>query len=142
MNQDVKSSIGHELASIQRIRVGVEAMRNGNILPVSQMFNPLSHVASKTNPRSPAFAGPAALDFADIIARLSMNSPLLAEQVFTAVGDMLQKVQDIPNLGGVGRYPDTREFQHHNHPIMLVYMADEDAVLTVVATFYMEQGLN
>jgi plasmid stabilization system protein ParE len=105
------------------------------------MFNPLRPATSPANPRSPAFAEPAALDLAEIIGEISLNSPLRAEQAFRTVGDMLQKLQDNPELGGVGRYPETRELKFYNQPITLVYTVDDNAEVTVVAMFYTEQGL-
>jgi plasmid stabilization system protein ParE len=121
---------------------GLDAAEAGYTLAVSQMFNPLRRVASPKNPRSPAFAEPAALNFAKVIARISETSPLQAEQVFTAVGDMLEKLQEFPDLGVKGKYPDTRELAFYGYPITLVFTLDEDAAVTVVAVFYTSETLS
>lgn len=141
MNKAVDSDIGFELAQINRVANGIDASKAGHTVPVGQMFNPLRLVASPINPRSPSFAEPAALDLAEIIGEIALNSPLRAEQVFNIVGDMLQKLQDIPELGGTGRYPNTRELKFYNQPITLVYTVDDDAAVTVVAVLCTELGL-
>ena len=55
---------------------------------------------------------------------------------------MLQKVQEIPELGCTGQYPNTQELEFYNQPITLVYTVDDNKAVTVVAVFYSEQGLN
>ena len=142
MNKAVDSVIGLELTRINRVAHGINAAEAGDTVPVSQMCSPLKQAASPANPRSPAFAEPAALDLAEIIGEIALKSPLRAEQVFSIVGDMLQKLQDIPELGGAGRYPNTRELKFYNQPMALVYTLDDDAVVTVVAVFHTEQGLD
>lgn len=142
VDKAIDSSIGFELARIKRVEDGIDASKTGKTVPVSQMFNPLRPATSPANPRSPAFAEPAALDLAEIIGEISLNSPLRAEQVFNIVGDMLQKLQDIPELGGVGRYPETRELKFYNQPITLVYTVDDNAAVTVVAVFHTKRGLD
>ena len=142
MNKAIDSDIGFELAQINRVADGIDASKAGHTVPVSQMFNPLKRAASLANPKSPAFAEPAVSDLAGIIGEIALNSPLRAEQLFSIVGDMLQKLQDTPELGGVGRYPETRELKFYNQPITLVYTVDDNGAVTVVAVFYTEQGLD
>lgn len=142
MNKALDKTVAEDLARVQSIMEGLDAAEAGRTLPVSQMFNPLRLVASPKNPRSPAFAEPAALNFAEVIAKISETSPLQAEQVFAAVGDMLQKLQEFPDLGMNGRYPYTREFAFYGYPITLVYIVGEDAEVTVVAAFYTSETLS
>ncbi|MCR9157818.1 MAG: type II toxin-antitoxin system RelE/ParE family toxin [Rhodobacteraceae bacterium] len=142
MSKAIHSNIGFELAQINRVADGIDASKAGYTVPVSEMFNPLKQAALPANPKSPAFAEPAALDLAEIIGEIALNSPLRAEQVFNIVGDMLQKLQDIPELGGVGRYPNTRELKFYNQPITLVYTVDDNAAVTVVAVLCTELGLD
>lgn len=124
------------LARIRGALEGIHAAQAGKIVPVSKMFNPLSSVASPSNPRSPAFAEPAAIDFAEIIGRISMKSHLLAEHLFKAVGDILAKVQYSAELGRSGQCPDTREIQFYNDLITLVFIVDEEACVIVVAVYF------
>lgn len=142
MNKALGETVAEDLARVQSIMEGLDAAEAGYTVPVSQMFNPLRLVASPKNPRSPAFAEPAALDFADVIARISETSPLQAEQVFSAVGDMLRKLQEFPDLGVKGTYPYTRELSFYGYPITLVYTVGEDAEVTVVAVFYTSETLS
>lgn len=142
VDKPLDKTVAEDLARVQSIMEGLDAAEAGYTVPVSQMFNPLRLVASPKNPRSPAFAEPAALDFAEAIARISETSPLQAEQVFTVVGDMLQKLQEFPDLGVKGRYPYTRELAFYGYPITLVYTEGEDAEMTVVAVFYTSETLS
>ena len=142
MDKEIDSIIALKLTRIKRVGDGIDSIEAGYIVPVSQMFNPLRQTASRTNPKSPAFAEPAALDLAEIISDIALESPLRAEQVFSIVGDMLQKVQEIPELGCSGQYPNTQELKFYNQPITLVYTVDDNKAVTVVAVFYSEQGLS
>lgn len=142
MNKALDKTVGEDLARVQSIMEGLDAAEAGYTVPVSHMLNPLRLVVSPKNPRSPAFAEPAALDFAEVIGRITETSPLQAEQVFTAVGDVLQKLQEFPNLGVKGRYPYTRELAFYGYPITLVYTVGEDAEVTVVAVFYTSETLS
>lgn len=129
------------LARIQCTLEGIDAAQDGKIVPVAQMFNPLSSVASPSNPRSPAFAEPAAIDFAEIIGRISMKSPLLAEHLFKAVGDILAKLQYSSELGRSGQFPDTREIQLYNDLMTLVFLVDKEASVIVVAVYFRDDAL-
>lgn len=142
MNKAFDKNVARELARIQSIMEGIDAARAGYTVPVIQMFNSLRLVASPKNPLSPAFAEPAALDFAEVIAKISETSPLQGEQMFTAVGDMLKRLQEFPDLGVNGRYPSTRELAFFGYPITLVYTVGEDAEVTVVAVFYSSETLS
>ncbi len=85
MDKEIDSSIALKLTRIKRVGDGIDAIDAGYIVPVSQMFNPLRQTASRTNPKSPAFAEPAALDLAEIISDIALESPLRAEQVFSII---------------------------------------------------------
>lgn len=142
VNKAVDNALASNLARVLSIMDGIDAAEDGNTVPFSQMFNPLRLAASPKNPRSPALAEPAAIDFAKVIAKISETSPLQGEQVFTAVGDMLQKLQEFPDLGVEGQHPNTREVAFYGYPITLVYTVDEDAAVTVVAVFYTNETLS
>ncbi len=141
MNKALDQALADNLSRVLSIMDGIDAAKDGHTVPVSQMFNPLRLAASAKNPRSPAFAEPAALDFAKVIAKISETSPLQGEQVFTAVEDMLQKLQEFPDLGVEGQHPNTRELAFYGYPVTLVYTVDEDAAVTVVAVFYTNETL-
>jgi hypothetical protein len=136
VNKAIDITLASDLARVHSIMDGLDAAQDGHTVPVSQMFNPLRLVASPRNPQSPAFAEPAALGFAEVVSKISETSPLQGEQVFTAVGDMLTKLQEFPDLGVDGQYPNTRELAFYGYPVTLVYTVGEDAALTVVAVFY------
>jgi hypothetical protein len=123
-------------AHVQSIADGIDAAHVGHTVPVSEMYNSLRLVASPKNPRSPAFAEPAALDFAKVVAKISETDPLQGERVYTAVGDMLQKLQELPDLGVDGKHPDTRELVIYGYPVTLICTVGEDAAVTVVALFW------
>lgn len=142
VNKALDKNFEMDLDRVQSIMEGIDAAKAGYTVPVNQMFNPLRLIASTTNPRSPAVAEPAALELANIISQMSQISPLLAEQVFMAIADMLKKVQDIPDLGEVGRYPNTREIAFFGYPVTLVYTVDEHSTVTVVAAFRTNETLN
>lgn len=141
----MQNALGNEevqtLARIQGTLEGIDAVHAGKIVPVAQMFNPLSSVASPSNPRSPAFAEPAAIDFAEIIGQISMKGPLHVEHLFKAVGDILARVQHSSELGSSGQCPDTREIQFYNDLITLVFTVDEEASVIVVAVYFWENSL-
>lgn len=142
MNKAFDNNVAKELARLHSIMDGIDASKAGYTVPVSQMFNPLILAASPENQRSPAFAEPAALDLAKVIAKISETSPLQGEQLFTAVGEMLKKLQEFPDLGVNGRYPNTRELAFFGYPVTLVYTVGEDAEVTVVAVFYTPETLS
>ena len=142
MNKTFDNNVDRELARLHSIMDGIDASQAGYIVPVSQMFNQLRLAASPQNPRSPAFAEPAALDFAKVIAKISETSPLRGEQMFTAIGDMLKKLQEFPDLGVNGRFPNTRVLAFFGYPVTLVYTVGEDAEVTVVAVFYTPETLS
>lgn len=142
MNKALDNALASNLARVLSIMDGIDAAKDGHTVPVSQVFNPLSLVASPKKPLSPAFAEPAALDFAKVIAKISETSPLQGEQVFTAVGDMLQKLQEFPDLGVEGQHPNTRELSFYGYPITLVYTVGKGAEVTVVAVFYTRETLS
>lgn len=142
MNKALDKSLASNLARVLSIMDGIDAAKDGHTVPVSQIFKPLKLVASPKNPRSPAIAEPAALDFAKVIAKISETSPLQGEQVFTAVEDMLQKLQEFPDLGVEGQHPNTRELAFFGYPITLVYTVGEDAEVTVVAVFHTRETLS
>lgn len=135
VNQEIEQYVESNLKQIQRIKSGVCAAEAGQTLSADEMFNPLAPSISSANGLTVKIAEPAAQDLADIIGKISKDSPLLAEDVLRTFGDMLQKVQDIPDLGGTGRYPNTRELQFYGCPVTLVYAVDAAAAVTVVAVF-------
>lgn len=140
VNKALDQALANNVARVLSIMDGIDAAKDGHTVPVSQMFNPLKLVASTKNPQSPAFAEPAALDFAKVIAKISETSILQGEQVFTAVGVMLQKLQEFPDLGVEGQHPNTRELALYGYPVTLVYTVGEDAEVTVVAVFYTRES--
>ena len=142
MNKALDKSLASNLARVLSIMDGIDAAKDGHTVPVSQIFKPLKLVASPKNPRSPAIAEPAALDFAKVIAKISVTRPLQGVQVCTAVEDMLQKLQEFPDLGVEGQHPNTRELAFFGYPITLVYTVGEDAEVTVVAVFHTRETLS
>ena len=142
MNKASDNNVARELAGLHSIIDGIDASQAGYTVPVGQMFNSLRLAASPENPRSPVFAEPAALDFAKVVAKISETSPLKGEQVFTAVADMLKKLQEFPDLGVNGRFPNTRVLAFFGYPVTLVYTVGEDAEVTVVAVFYTPETLS
>jgi hypothetical protein len=64
-----------------------------------------------------------------------------------ALAEMLRRIQDIPDLGIVRRYPNTRKVAFYGYPVTLVYTVDyknreEEAVIVVVAVFYSSDTLS
>lgn len=142
MNKAFHNNRERYLARSQSIIKGIEAAQAGYTVSVNQMFNSLALIAPRHNPSDAVFSEPAARGFSDVIAQISVTSPILGEQMFTAVADMLQKLQEFPDLGVDGQYPNTRELAFFGYPVTLVYTVDEDAEVTVVAVFYSSETLS
>lgn len=81
------------------------------------------------------FAEPAARDLNDIIEYIALDNPPAAERVFRAIVASAERLADFPEIGHVGRLPDTREFSITGLPYIVVYQIDRDTV-TVVAVFH------
>lgn len=136
MNENFNKDLDEDLTRVQSIMDGLDAARCGYTIPVAEMFNPLRQIASYTNSPSLAFAEPATLDLANVIARVLDANSIMAEDVFLTICDMLQKVQENPAFGVAGKYSGTWELAFYGFPITLVYTVGEDDNVTVVAVFY------
>ena len=81
------------------------------------------------------YASAARLDLNAIIDYISLEDRAAAERVFYAISDSVSRLGDYPNMGHVGRVPDTRELSVTGLPYIVVYEVSAEAV-TVLAVFH------
>lgn len=82
-----------------------------------------------------AYASAARRDLDAIIDYISLEDRAAAERVFYAISDSVSRLGDYPNLGHVGRVPDTRELSVTGLPYIVVYEVSAE-VVTVLAVFH------
>ena len=82
-----------------------------------------------------AYASAARRDLDAIIDYISLEDRAAAERVFFAISDSVDRLADYPNMGHVGRVPDTRELSVKGLPYIVVYEVSAEAV-TVLAVFH------
>jgi plasmid stabilization system protein ParE len=138
LKQDIDRCLEQMICNILKIKIGIHAVKSGLVMFVDDIFNHLCPSSFNVAVPWMKFAEPAAHDLANIGDDISQQSPMMAATVFTAVSEMLQKLQDIPELGSTGRVPRTREVQLYGYPITLVYTVDDAAAVTVVAILHTE----
>ncbi|MGV8998277.1 MAG: type II toxin-antitoxin system RelE/ParE family toxin [Parvibaculaceae bacterium] len=81
------------------------------------------------------FAEPAARDLDNIIDYIAIDNLPAAERVYRAIVATAERLKDFPEIGHIGRLPDTRELSVVSLPYIIVYQTGRDAV-TVVAVFH------
>ena len=81
------------------------------------------------------YASAARRDLNAIIDYISLEDRAAAERVFYAISDSVSRLGDYPNMGHVGRVPDTRELSVTGLPYIVVYEISAEAV-TVLAVFH------
>lgn len=81
------------------------------------------------------YASAARRDLDAIIDYISLEDRAAAERVFYAISDSVSRLGDYPNMGHVGRAPDTRELSVTGLPYIVVYEVSAEAV-TVLAVFH------
>ena len=81
------------------------------------------------------YASAARRDLDAIIDYISLEDRAAAERVFYAISDSVSRLGDYPNMGHVGRVPDTRELSVTGLPYIVVYEVSAEAV-TVLAVFH------
>ena len=74
-------------------------------------------------------------DLDAIIDYISLEDRAAAERVFHAISDSVDRLGDYPNMGHVGRIPDTRELSVTGLPYIVVYEVSAETV-TVLAVFH------
>ena len=140
LKQEIDGYLEPVVWNILKIKIGIRAAEGGRIVLVDDLFNHLGSVTVNVAAPRIKIVEPAAHDLANIMEYISQQSPVMAEAALTAVGDMLQNLQEIPDLGGPGRVPDTREVQMYDCPVTLVYAVDDHGAVTVVAVFCTGRG--
>jgi toxin ParE1/3/4 len=81
------------------------------------------------------YASAARRDLDAIIDYISLEDRAAAERVFYAISDSVSRLGDYPNMGHVGRVPNTRELSVTGLPYIVVYEVSAEAV-TVLAVFH------
>ena|SRR5580692_8110692 len=81
------------------------------------------------------FTEPAEHDLDGIIDYIALDNPSAAEKVYRAIVATAQRLTDFPEIGHVGRLPNTREFSVTSLPYLIVYEVTDD-VITVLAVFH------
>ena len=81
------------------------------------------------------FAEPAERDLKSIIEYIAHDNLTAAEKVFRAIVATAERLTEFPEMGHVGRLPDTREFRVVGLPYLIVYQVAADTV-TVLAVFH------
>lgn len=81
------------------------------------------------------YASAARRDLDAIIDYISLEDRAAAERVFYAISDSVDRLGDYPNMGHVGRVPNTRELSVTGLPYIVVYEVSAE-VVTVLAVFH------
>ena len=81
------------------------------------------------------YSSAARRDLDAIIDYISLEDRAAAERVFFAISDSVDRLADYPNMGHVGRVPDTRELSVTGLPYIVVYEVSAE-VVTVLAVFH------
>ena len=81
------------------------------------------------------FTEPAERDLENIIAYIALDNPMAAEKVFRAIVATARRLTDFPEMGHVGRLPNTREFTVTSLPYVIVYDVTADTI-TILAVFH------
>lgn len=82
-----------------------------------------------------AFTQAAASDLDGIIDYVALDSPAAAEKVFRAIVAAAERLIDFPDMGHVGRLPDTREILVAGLPYLIVYQVAAETVM-ILAVFH------
>ncbi|WP_347265419.1 type II toxin-antitoxin system RelE/ParE family toxin [Nitrobacter sp.] len=77
----------------------------------------------------------AASDLDGIIDYIALDSPAAAEKVFRAIVSATEHLIDLPDMGHVGRLPDTREIPVAGLPYLIVYQVAADT-MTILAVLH------
>ena len=86
------------------------------------------------------FAEPAERDLADIIDYIASDNPSAAEKFYRSVVGATRRLIDFPEMGRIGRLPDTRELSLPSLPYLIVYQVTVNAV-TILAVFHTARDL-
>jgi len=86
------------------------------------------------------FTEPAERDLDSIIDYIALDNPTAAEKIFRAIVATAQRLTDFPEMGPVGRLPNTREITVTSLPYVIVYEVATDAI-TVLAVFHGARNL-
>lgn len=81
------------------------------------------------------FTDPAARDLEDIIDYIALDDAAAAERVYRAIVIAADRLKEHPEIGHVGRLPDTRELSVSSLPYIIVYERGTHAV-TILAVFH------
>lgn len=86
------------------------------------------------------FAEPAERDLKGIIDYIALDNPAAAEKVYRAITTAAGRLTRFPEIGRVGRLPDTRELTVVSLPYLIVYQVAAETV-TVLAVFHSARDL-
>jgi len=81
------------------------------------------------------FTEPAEHDLDGIVDYIALDNPVAAEKVFRSIVATAQRLTEFPQMGHVGRLPNTREFTVTSLPYVIVYEVGSD-MITVLAVFH------
>ncbi|MGH8129210.1 MAG: type II toxin-antitoxin system RelE/ParE family toxin [Gammaproteobacteria bacterium] len=82
-----------------------------------------------------AFAAAARRDLKGIVNYIAQDNAAAAVKVADAIRAAVARLADFPEMGHVGRLPDTRELVVASLPYVIVYHVARDA-LTIIAVFH------
>lgn len=74
-------------------------------------------------------------DLSSIIDYIALDSSDAARDVFGKIAAAVERLTEFPDLGHIGRVPQTRELSVTGLPYVVVYQVSAEAV-TVVAVFH------
>lgn len=86
------------------------------------------------------FTEPAERDLDDIIDYIALDNPAAAEKVYRAIVAAAERLTRFPEIGRVGRLPDTRELTIASLPYLIVYQVAAETV-TILAVFHSAHDL-
>lgn len=86
------------------------------------------------------FAEPAARDLDSILDYIALDNPTAAENVYRSIVATAERLTQFPEMGRVGRLPETREFSVSPLPYVIVYQIGS-GVVTILAVFHSARDL-
>ena len=85
-------------------------------------------------------AEPAERDLVSIIDYIAQDNPPAAEKVYRTIATAVRRLAGFPEMGRLGRLPDTRELRVSPLPYLVVYEVTAD-ILTILAIFHTARDL-
>jgi plasmid stabilization system protein ParE len=131
----LRQYLGTNGSQVEHIRRGLAAVQAEQVHFGHEISSTYAGKHSENNDRRLAFAEPAARDLADIRAHCARDGGEGAVEAGHAIVTCIDLLCDLPEIGGPGRLPGTREWRVGSMPYHFAYQVTDGRV-TIVAVFH------